>query len=105
MKNTDILLNSNGEVFFRKETEGGVIYSFSENFEDYWTDSEQECELSRVLSLAHSYYSQEHEKHGMQFDHCVCIEDIHEMFGEEIAIEVNNSIANDIPELGIRLIK
>ena len=61
--------------------------------------------IKKTIDLAHKYYAEEHEKHGMQFDHCVCIEDIHKMFGQEIAKEVNNSIANDIPELGIQLIK
>jgi hypothetical protein len=70
-----------------------------------WITKEQVRELSNTIRSAHSYYAQKHEKHGMQFDHCVCVEDIHEMFGEEIAKEVNNSIASDIPELGIQLIK
>ena len=61
--------------------------------------------ITEIIDLAHNYYAEEHEKHGMQFDHCICIEDIDQMFGREIAKEVNNSIANDIPELGIQLIK
>ena len=61
--------------------------------------------IQKITELAHEYYSDEHEKHGMRFDHCICIEDIHEMFGREIAKEINNEIASDIPELGLELIK
>ena len=61
--------------------------------------------MQKIIELAHEYYSDEHEKYGIRFDHCVCIEDIHEMYGREIAKEVNNEIATDIPELGIDLIK
>ena len=70
-----------------------------------WITKEQVRELSNAVNLAHEYYSDEHEKYGMQLDHCICIEDIHEMYGREIAKEVNNEIATDIPELGIELIK
>ena len=42
MKNIQILMNSEGEIFFSKETENGVIYSFAADFEDYWTESEHD---------------------------------------------------------------
>jgi hypothetical protein len=61
--------------------------------------------IQKITELAHEYYSDENEKYGMRFDHCICIEDIHEMFGREIAKEINNEIVTDIPELGVELIK
>ena len=70
-----------------------------------WITKEQVRELSNTINLAHQYYADQCEKYGMQLDHCICIEDIHEMYGREIAKGVNNEIATDIPELGIELIK
>jgi len=61
--------------------------------------------IQKIIELAHQYYATEHEKYGIRFDHCICIEDIDEMYGREIAKEVNNEIVTDIPELGIELIK
>ena len=61
--------------------------------------------IQKITEMAHQYYADQHEKYGMQLDHCICIEEIHAMFGREIAKEVNNEIATDIPELGIELIK
>ena len=61
--------------------------------------------IQKITELAHQYYSDQHEKYTMGFDHAECIEEIHAMFGREIAKEVNNEIATDIPELGIELIK
>ena len=53
---------------------------------------------------AHEFYSLEHQKYTMRFDHAECIEDIHRIYGPKVAKEVNNDIARDIPELGIDLI-
>ena len=53
---------------------------------------------------AHEFYSLEHEKYTMQFDHEECIADIQRIYGLEAAKSVNNDIARDIPELGIELI-
>lgn len=61
--------------------------------------------IQKITELAHQYYADQHEKYRMRFDHCVCIEEIHEMYGREIAKEVNNEIVTDIPELGLELIK
>ena len=70
-----------------------------------WITKEQVRELSNAVISAHNYYADAHEKYGMRFDHCICIEDIREMYGREIAKEVNNEIVTDMPELGIELIK
>ena len=61
--------------------------------------------IQKITELAHQYYADQHEKYGMQLDLCICIKDIDKMYGREIAKEVNNDIATDIPELGIELIK
>jgi hypothetical protein len=53
---------------------------------------------------AHQFYADEHAAYGMDFSHSDCIEDIHRIYGSEAAREVNNSIATDMPELGIDLI-
>ena len=43
MNTTETLINSNGETYYKMQREDGVfIYSFSEDFEDYWTNSEQD---------------------------------------------------------------
>jgi len=70
-----------------------------------WVTKEQVRKLSNAVNLAHEYYSDQHEKYTMDFDHAECIEEIHAMFGREIAKEINNEIVTDIPELGIELIK
>jgi hypothetical protein len=53
---------------------------------------------------AHEFYAQEHSEYRMHFDHSECIEDIHRIYGPQVAAAVNNDIARDIPELGIELI-
>jgi hypothetical protein len=53
---------------------------------------------------AHEFYAKEHSEYRMNFDHAECIKDIKRIYGLEVATSVNNSIARDIPELGIDLI-
>jgi len=56
------------------------------------------------IQEAHFFYADEHANHGTEFSHSECIEDIHRIYGSEIARIVNNSIATDMPELRIDLI-
>jgi len=40
---TNTLFNQDGKKFFSTKDENGeTIYSFSESFEDFWTESDQE---------------------------------------------------------------
>ena len=56
------------------------------------------------IQEAHDFYSDEHANYGMEFSHSECIEDIHRIYGSDVARVVNNIIATDMPELGIKLI-
>jgi hypothetical protein len=56
-----------------------------------------------TIEKAHDFYASEHVEYGMSFDHAECVEDVHRIYGFDIAKELNNSIATDIPELGIEL--
>ena len=40
-KTIEKLINANGEIYYKTQTDSGdFIYSFSEDFLDYWTDAE-----------------------------------------------------------------
>lgn len=56
------------------------------------------------IQEAHNFYSDEHANYGMDFSHSDCIEDIYRIYGSDVARVVNNIIATDMPELGIKLI-
>ena len=60
--------------------------------------------MKTKIEKAHEFYAEEHSEYGMYFDHNGCVEDIHRMYGSDLADLVNNEIARDIPELGIELI-
>lgn len=60
--------------------------------------------MKTAIEEAHEFYASEHEVYGIHFSHSECIEDIHRIYGKLTAREVNNQIASDIPELGIKML-
>jgi hypothetical protein len=60
--------------------------------------------MKTAIEKAHEFYASEHETYGIHFSHSECIEDIHRIYGRLAAREVNNQIASDIPELGIKML-
>jgi hypothetical protein len=60
--------------------------------------------MKETIEKAHEFYASEHETYGIHFSHDECIEEIYRIYGKLAAREVNNQIALDIPELGIKML-